>query len=64
MNIDFADKGCTALMIAFEFDNIDMIKLLIKNGANTNIKNILGETCYDYVNCDETRKEILEYIKD
>lgn len=51
-------------MIAFEFDNIDMIKLLIKNGANTNIKNILGETCYDYVNCDETRKEILEYIKD
>ena len=51
-------------MIAFEFDNIDMIKLLIKNGANTSIKNILGETCYDYVNCDETRKEILEYIKD
>lgn len=41
---DEDDDGYTPLMIASSNGHLKMVKLLIENGANANIKNVEGET--------------------
>ena len=44
VKIDFAIDSCTPLAIACLFDHIEAVDLLIKNGANIEIKDENGRT--------------------
>ena len=48
------NKGQTALHIACSNRNEDIIKLLVKNGANTTTKDLYGYKPYDYLNSDKS----------
>lgn len=58
-DINSKDKYCeTALMIASCKGNLEIVKLLVDNGADINIKNNNGKTALDLADSEEI-KEVL-----
>jgi ankyrin repeat protein len=49
VNLDLTDaNGQTALMLAVQFKNIEMVKKLVKAGANTALKCKQNKTAFEY----------------
>ena len=53
----------TALMFAVYFEQIDIVKLLLANGAILSVRNGDNLTALDYVNSAISEVEILKYVK-
>lgn len=61
INRQYGIEKISLLMIATLFKNFEIVKILIKNGANPNIKNNNRITAYKvaYINND---REIMEFL--
>jgi len=63
MDVNLVDRdGNSALMYAIYYGNLSLVKLLINNGASSNIKNNKNSTIINYIPIDNN-KDILEYLK-
>jgi hypothetical protein len=64
IKLDIADgSGCTALMGAADQGSLEIVDLLLKAGANPNLKDAWGETAADMVEkVKATRKAVEPYI--
>ena len=56
------EKGDTALILASYYGNIEIVKLLIKAGANKDITDRWGFTAIDYA-IDKNYKQIIKLLK-
>jgi len=62
-NVNAVDNnGQTALMMAVNNDNLEMIETLVNNGADVNIQNNKGETPLMYAVCSYGEKNIVKNI--
>ena len=50
-----ANDGDTPLMLAAGYDRIEVVKELLKAGANKKLKNNAGETAYDQASKEEIK---------
>ncbi len=57
-------KGFTALHYAALTDDIELIKLLLENGADPLLENDLGHRAYEYCDKDETKSLLETYEKE
>ena len=48
--------GLTALIVATSEGNIEMVKFLLKNGANKDLKDNEGSKAIDYTDNEEIKK--------
>lgn len=55
-------KGQTPLMIAINENRVDIVKLLLKNGANMDVKDKQGKTVLDYVHSNPKIAEEISRI--
>ena len=62
LNVQEEKFGRTALMMAIKYNNIELIKLLLKEEINLKIKDIYGKTILDYI-IQSKNKEIIELFK-
>ena len=56
--------NCTALMLAYSKGNVDVIKILLKAGADPNIADANGDTLSHYAVRGNASKEVLQNIID
>ena len=60
--VNYKDKyNNTLLIFASSFNNIDLTKLLLDNGADVNAKDIYGYTSLDYANNIDKYKLLISY---
>lgn len=64
INVDVPDEsGCTALMYAADHGSVDIVDLLVKAGANPNLKNINRETAITFAQHGiDTRRAIISKL--
>lgn len=63
VNLDLTDaNGITALMLAVQFKNVEMVKKLVKAGANKEIKCTQNKTAFEYA-VFSNNEEIINLIK-
>lgn len=63
IDVDYLDRtGSTALMYAAYAGYLDIVKFLVENGANINIKNLKGGTAARYASYAGHR-EIVDYLR-
>ena len=62
-HVDFTvEEGCTPLIAAVLIGNLEIVKLLVKLGADVNIKDMHFETALFYAKFNELQ-EIAEYLE-
>ncbi len=54
-----ASDNITPLMLAAQNAKLDVVELLLKKGANPNVKDANGKTAYDYAD----KSEVSDYLK-
>ena len=57
-------KNCTALMLASEKGNVDGLNVLLSAGANTTVKDVVGNTWLHYAIYGACNKDIVQSIID
>lgn len=63
VNLDLTDgNGITALMLAVQFKNVEMVKKLVKAGANKEIKCKQNKTAFEYA-VFSNNEEIINLLK-
>ena len=59
---DADENGDTALMYAVQNNNIELVRLLLENGADVNIENEQAETALHYAAEQQVNLQILELL--
>ena len=59
VNAKSSINGRTALMLASEAGHFEVVKYLVENGANANLKDNDGKTALDFAETDEIRQFLI-----